>query len=164
VAAAMCVPLRAGEARPLERMEHALHPYVAFLVIPIFGFANAGVSLAGIGPAALLAPLPLGIALGLLLGKKIGIMGCAFVAVKTGLASLPQGVGWKQIHAISLLAAIGFTMSLFIGNLAFADPAQTDAVKIGVLAGSLVAAVTGYLLLRASLPATAPGKKAAPAH
>ncbi|MGB3797951.1 MAG: Na+/H+ antiporter NhaA [Alteraurantiacibacter sp.] len=153
VAAAMCVPIagRSGEA-PLERMEHALHPYVAFLVIPIFGFANAGVSLSGVGLDTLFAPLPLGIAAGLLIGKQLGIIGFAWAAVKTGMASLPDGVTWRQIHALSLLAAIGFTMSLFIGNLAFADPAQVDAVKIGVLSGSLVAAIGGYLLLRATLP------------
>lgn len=156
VAAAMCVPVagRNGET-PLERMEHALHPYIAFLVIPIFGFANAGVSLTGVGLDTLLAPLPLGIALGLLLGKQIGIVGFAWVAVKAGLATLPENVGWKQVHAASLLAAIGFTMSLFIGNLAFADPAQIDAVKIGVLSGSLVAALAGYALLRGTLPASA---------
>ncbi|MDE1467329.1 Na+/H+ antiporter NhaA [Aurantiacibacter sp. D1-12] len=153
VAAAMCVPItgKNGE-KPLERMEHALHPYVAFLVIPIFGFANAGVSLTGVGIDTLLAPLPLGIALGLLIGKQIGILGFAWIAVKAGIATLPENVGWKQVHAVSLLAAIGFTMSLFIGNLAFADPAQIDAVKIGVLSGSLVAALSGYLILRSSLP------------
>ncbi|MWV26638.1 Na+/H+ antiporter NhaA [Aurantiacibacter rhizosphaerae] len=154
VAAAMCVPIagKNGET-PLERMEHALHPYVAFLVIPVFGFANAGVSLAGVGLDTLFAPLPLGIAAGLLIGKQLGIVGFAWMAVKSGMARLPEGVGWRQVHALSLLAGIGFTMSLFIGNLAFADPAQVDAVKIGVLSGSLVAAVAGYLLLRATLPA-----------
>ncbi|MBH5321118.1 Na+/H+ antiporter NhaA [Aurantiacibacter sediminis] len=153
VAAAMCVPVQAKDgSRPLERMEHALHPYVAFLVIPIFGFANAGVSLTGVGLDTLLAPLPLGIALGLLIGKQIGIVGFAWAAVKSGIATLPENVGWKQVHAVSLLAAIGFTMSLFIGNLAFEDPAQIDAVKIGVLSGSLIAAITGFLLLKATLP------------
>ena len=152
VAAAMMIPLDArGSSTPLARMEHTLHPWVAFLVIPIFGFANAGVSLAGLTPAALLAPLPLGIALGLLIGKQVGIFGIAFLAVKTGLASLPEGVSWRQVHALSLLAAIGFTMSLFIGNLAFADPAQIGAVKLGVLSGSLVAAVGGYVLLKSTL-------------
>ena len=153
VAAAMCVPIASKDGdKPLERMEHALHPYVAFLIIPIFGFANAGVSLSGAGFDTLLSPLPLGIALGLLIGKQLGIVGFAWIAVKAGIASLPDNVGWRQIHALSLLAAIGFTMSLFIGNLAFADPAQVDAVKIGVLSGSLIAAVAGYLLLRATLP------------
>tara|TARA_A100001391_G_scaffold83275_1_gene54475 strand:- start:17693 stop:18862 length:1170 start_codon:yes stop_codon:yes gene_type:complete len=152
VAAAMTIPLTARDgSAPLEHMEHGLHPWVAFLVIPIFGFANAGVSLTGLSPADLLAPLPLGIALGLLIGKQVGIFGLAFVAVKLKLASLPENVGWRQVHAVSLLAAIGFTMSLFIGNLAFADPAQVDAVKLGVLSGSLVAAFGGYALLKMSL-------------
>ncbi|OYX62689.1 MAG: Na+/H+ antiporter NhaA [Sphingomonadales bacterium 32-64-17] len=152
VAAAMTIPLTArGGSAPLEHMEHGLHPWVAFLVIPIFGFANAGVSLVGLSPADLLAPLPLGIALGLLIGKQVGIFGLSFVAVKLKLASLPENVGWRQVHAVSLLAAIGFTMSLFIGNLAFADPAQVNAVKLGVLSGSLVAALGGYALLRVTL-------------
>ncbi|MEL7739184.1 Na+/H+ antiporter NhaA [Citromicrobium bathyomarinum] len=154
VAAAMTIPMRARDgSQPLERMEHFLHPWVAFLVIPIFGFANAGVSLGGLEFADLLAPLPLGIALGLLIGKQLGIFGFAFIAVKTGLARLPENVGWRQVHGVSLLAAIGFTMSLFIGNLAFDSAAQVDAVKIGVLAGSVVAALAGYFLLKATLPA-----------
>lgn len=151
VAAAMTVPMHSRDGtRLLERMEHGLHPWSAFLIIPVFGFANAGVSLAGVSPSAILDPLPLGIALGLLIGKQIGIFGFAFVAVKAGFASLPADVSWKQVHAMSLLAAIGFTMSLFIGNLAFDDPAQIDAVKIGVLAASLIAALAGYGLLRAT--------------
>ena len=156
VAAAMTIPMRARDgSQPLERMEHFLHPWVAFLVIPIFGFANAGVSLGGLEFADLLAPLPLGIALGLLIGKQLGIFGFAFVAVKTGLARLPENVGWRQVHGVSLLAAIGFTMSLFIGNLAFDSAAQVDAVKIGVLAGSVIAALAGFFLLKAGLPAAA---------
>ena len=157
VAAAMTVPLAARDgSEPLVRMEHALHPWVAFLVIPVFGFANAGVSLGGLEPADLLDPLPLGIALGLLIGKQVGIFGFAFAAVKIGVAQLPAGVDWRQIHALSLLAAIGFTMSLFIGNLAFGEPAQVDAVKLGVLAGSLVAALAGFVLLRAAIARKAP--------
>ena len=151
VAAAFTVPMQARDGtRLLERMEHGLHPWSAFLIIPVFGFANAGVSLAGVSPFALLDPLPLGIALGLLVGKQLGIFGFAFAAVKLKLASLPADVTWKQVHAMSLLAAIGFTMSLFIGNLAFEDLARIDAVKIGVLTGSLVAALAGYALLRAT--------------
>ncbi|MCK0129408.1 Na+/H+ antiporter NhaA [Erythrobacter sp. F6033] len=161
VAAAFCVPMvsRRGE-RLLEKMEHGLHSWVAFIIIPIFGFANAGVSLVGISPADLLAPLPLGIALGLLIGKQIGIFGFAWVGVKMGFATLPENVGWRQIHALSLLAAIGFTMSLFIGNLAFTDPALVDAVKLGVLSGSLVAALAGFFMLKATLPEPALGDTA----
>ena len=153
VAAAMTVPLDPkSDHGPLETMEHALHPWVSFLVIPIFGFANAGVTLFGLSPSALLEPLPLGIALGLLVGKQLGIFGFAWAAVKLRLASLPEDVTWRQVHAMSLLAAIGFTMSLFIGNLAFADPLLIDAVKIGVLSGSTIAAIAGYLLLSRALP------------
>lgn len=153
VAAALTIPLdRSSDHGPLERMEHALHPWVAFLVIPVFGFANAGVTLVGLEPSALLDPLSLGIALGLLIGKQAGIFGFAWLAVKMKLASLPDEVNWRQIHALSLLAAIGFTMSLFIGNLAFATAGQIDAVKLGVLAGSTVAALTGYFLLKSALP------------
>ena len=160
VAAALTIPLdRSSDHGPLERMEHALHPWVAFLVIPVFGFANAGVTLVGLEPSALLDPLPLGIALGLLIGKQLGIFGFAWLAVKMKLASLPNDVNWRQIHALSLLAAIGFTMSLFIGNLAFTTADQIDAVKLGVLAGSTVAAVTGYFLLKSALPALNPAKE-----
>ncbi|MBX7534130.1 Na+/H+ antiporter NhaA [Qipengyuania sp. GH1] len=160
VAAALTIPLdRSSDHGPLERMEHALHPWVAFLVIPVFGFANAGVTLVGLEPSALLDPLPLGIALGLLIGKQLGIFGFAWLAVKMKLASLPNDVNWRQIHALSLLAAIGFTMSLFIGNLAFTTADQIDAVKLGVLAGSTVAALTGYFLLKSALPALNPAKE-----
>ena len=153
VAAASMIPMRGRDgSEPLERMEHALHPWVAFLIIPVFGFANAGVPLAGLTLGDLVAPLPLGIALGLLIGKQLGIFGFAWLAVKAGVARLPPSVDWRQLHALSLLAAIGFTMSLFIGNLAFADAARAEAVKLGVLSGSLIAAVTGLLLLRSALP------------
>ena len=172
VAAALTVPMvaRNGE-RLLEHMEHALHPWVAFLVIPIFGFANAGVTLLGLDPMDALAPLPLGIALGLLIGTQVGILGFAWLAVKTRIASLPQGVSWRQIHGLSLFAAIGFTMSLFIGNLAFVSAEQVDAVKLGVLSGSTIAAITGFFLLRSALPTaeeaqamTDPEAKAVPAE
>ena len=147
VAAAMTIPLRANDTPLLERMEHGLHPWVAFLVIPVFAFANAGVSLVGLSLGDLLAPLPLGIAAGLIIGKQVGIVGFAWVAVRSGFARLPKNVGWRHIHGLSLLAGIGFTMSLFIGNLAFESPEQIDAVKIGVLGGSLIAALAGYILL-----------------
>ncbi|MEO1731106.1 MAG: Na+/H+ antiporter NhaA [Pseudomonadota bacterium] len=153
VAAGMMIPTQTREGTNLlYEMEHSLHKWVAFLVIPIFGFANAGVSLIGISFTDLFAPLPLGIALGLLIGKQIGIVGMAWIGVKAGFAKLPEGIGWRKIHGLSLLAAIGFTMSLFIGGLAFDDPAQVDAVKLGVLAGSLVAALAGFFMLKAALP------------
>ncbi|MEM9085961.1 MAG: Na+/H+ antiporter NhaA [Pseudomonadota bacterium] len=153
VAAGMMIPTQTREnTNLLYEMEHTLHKWVAFLVIPVFGFANAGVSLIGVSPAMILEPLPLGITLGLLIGKQIGIVGMAWIGVKIGFAKLPEGIGWRKIHGLSLLAAIGFTMSLFIGGLAFDDPAQVDAVKIGVLGGSLVAALLGFFLLKAALP------------
>lgn len=161
VAAGMMIPTQTREGTNLlYEMEHTLHRWVAFMVIPIFGFANAGVSLIGVSPAMILQPLPLGIALGLLIGKQVGIVGMAWIGVKTGLAALPDGVGWRKIHGLSLLAAIGFTMSLFIGGLAFDDPAQVDAVKIGVLGGSLIAALTGFFMLKAALPDQIPADEA----
>ena len=155
VALAMTIPLtsRGGE-KMLEHMEHGLHPWVAFLVVPIFAFANAGVGLLDVELAALIAPLPLGIALGLIIGKQLGIVGFAWIATRLGIATLPRGIGWAQIWGLSLIAGIGFTMSLFIGNLAFASPEQIAAVKLGVLSGSLVSAVAGILILRSASTAT----------
>ncbi len=151
VALAMTVPLTSSTGKDvLERMEHALHPWVAFLVVPIFALANAGVSFAGIELSAFAAPLPLGIALGLFLGKQLGIVGFAWIAVKTGIASLPDGIAWRQVYGLSLIAGIGFTMSLFIGNLAFTTPEQLAAVKLGVLSGSLISALGGIFLLRST--------------
>lgn len=153
VAAAMAIPIDRTGASPLHRLEHALHPWSAFLIVPLFGFANAGVSLAGMSPAILLAPLPLAIALGLFLGKQIGIFGSIWIADRTGFAPKPGWSSWPQIYGVSLLAGIGFTMSLFIGGLAFTgNVALSDEVKIGVLAGSLLSAVAGYLVLRFAPP------------
>lgn len=141
------------EEAPLNRLEHGLHPWVAFLIIPVFGFANAGVSLAGVGPAALLAPVPLGIMLGLFIGKQIGVFGFAWIAIRTGLADLPARATWLQLYGVSLLCGIGFTMSLFIGLLAFPGaPGLQDQTKIGVLAGSLLAGTIGWLVLRLASP------------
>ncbi len=151
VALAMTVPLTSRTGKDvLERMEHALHPWVAFLVVPIFALANAGVSFAGIELSAFAAPLPMGIALGLFLGKQVGIVGFAWMAVRTGIASLPDGIAWRQVYGLSLIAGIGFTMSLFIGNLAFTTPDQLAAVKLGVLSGSLISALGGILILRST--------------
>jgi Na+:H+ antiporter, NhaA family len=159
VLAAFAIPLRRtiaapdAEDSPLHRLEHALAKPVAFIIVPLFGFANAGVSLGGVGIDQLLAPLPLGIALGLFAGKQIGIFGSVWASVKLGLAVRPKDANWVQVYGVSLLCGIGFTMSLFIGGLAFADPAMADAVKIGVLMGSVASAITGYAVLRfASVP------------
>ncbi|MFN3670460.1 MAG: Na+/H+ antiporter NhaA [Bosea sp. (in: a-proteobacteria)] len=155
VALALTIPLARSPGRPestecaLLRLEHALQPYVAFLIIPIFGFANAGVSFAGVGPSALLAPVPLGVTLGLFLGKQIGVFGFGWAAIRLGLADLPARASWLQFYGIALLCGIGFTMSLFIGMLAYPDSeALQDQTKIGVLAGSLLSGVLGWLLLR----------------
>jgi len=158
VLAALAIPIRApGKAgpSPLHRLEHRLHPWVAFGVVPLFGFANAGVSLGGLGPAQLLAPLPLAVALGLFLGKQIGIFASVRAAIGLGLAQRPAGASWMQIYGVALLCGIGFTMSLFIGGLAFGDPLLIDAVKIGVLGGSLLSAIGGYMLLRVA-PSSSP--------
>jgi len=151
VVIALLIPLRdpRDENRsPLNEIEHWLKPWVLFLVMPLFAFANAGVPLAGIGLNDLLAPIPLGIALGLFLGKQLGVFAAAWLAIRFGLASMPEGLGWRQIYGVSLLAGVGFTMSLFIGGLAFGEPAQQDAVRIGVLLGSIASACAGYLVLR----------------
>jgi NhaA family Na+:H+ antiporter len=118
---------------------------VSYAILPIFGFANAGVAL---GDAPFWAPLPLAVAAGLFIGKQIGVFGAMRGAVALGLAQRPEGAGWMQLYGVALLAGIGFTMSLFIGGLAFADPVLVEEVKIGVLAGSLLSALGGYALLR----------------
>ncbi|TIV71927.1 MAG: Na+/H+ antiporter NhaA [Mesorhizobium sp.] len=155
VALALTVPLERSpgigrdlEHSPLHRLEHGLHKLVPFIVIPIFGFANAGVSLGGLSFAALVEPLTLGVAAGLVLGKLAGVFGSSALAIRLGLADLPVDAGWLHMLGISLLCGIGFTMSLFIGLLAFAsDAALQDAVKVGILAGSLVAALVGAAVL-----------------
>lgn len=159
VVLAFCIPLRvAGKDKPspLIGLEQGLHPWVMFFIMPVFAFANAGVPLFGLQPADLIAPIPLGIALGLFLGKQIGVFGAAWLAVRTGLARLPSGVSWLQVYGLSLLAGIGFTMSLFIGTLAFADPQHASQVRLGVLGGSLLSAVIGYIVLfkASAVPAT----------
>ena len=148
VAMALAVPMRApsGES-PLKQLEHALHPWVAFLVTPLFGFANAGVSFADMGASALTNGVSLGIAAGLFLGKQIGVFGAVFVCVRLRLAQLPTGVGWLGIYGAALLAGIGFTMSLFIGTLAWDVPGYGVPLRVGVLAGSLISGLAGYALL-----------------
>jgi NhaA family Na+:H+ antiporter len=158
VMAAFTIPFRRTLAAPdaedsaLHRLEHGLVKPVAFLIVPIFGFANAGVSLAGISFAALAAPLPLGIAMGLFLGKQLGIFTSVWLSVKLGIAARPAHASWLQVYGVALLCGIGFTMSLFIGGLAFTGPDQADDVKIGVLMGSLLSAILGYLVLRFAAP------------
>jgi len=154
VLAAFAVPIIATPGAPdaanspLHRLEHALAGPVAFLIVPLFGFANAGVDLSGISFGDLLAPMPLGIAMGLFLGKQIGIFAAVWLAVKTGFAAQPRGATWLQIYGVALLCGIGFTMSLFIGGLAFADPHLIDDAKLGTLSGSVLAAIAGFIVLR----------------
>jgi Na+:H+ antiporter, NhaA family len=136
---------------PLHSMEHALAPYVAFVIMPVFAFFNAGVGLMGIG-GGLVSTVSLGAFVGLLLGKPIGITGFVFIAVASGLTKLPAGASWSAMAGIGLLAGIGFTMSLFIASLAFADPALLSQAKIGVLAASLVASLAGLAVLSRALP------------
>ncbi|MEG9531747.1 Na+/H+ antiporter NhaA [Mannheimia indoligenes] len=148
-----CVPLKGknGE-RPAEELEHILMPWCSFMILPFFAFANAGVSLAGMGMEQLTSPLPLGIALGLIIGKTVGVFGFSYLAVLFRLASLPQGVNFKQIFAIAMLCGIGFTMSMFIASLAFdvseAGEVTTALARLGILLGSAVSAILGYVLLR----------------
>lgn len=148
VVTAFFVPLRDRFGKsPLHSVEHGLQPYVMFLIVPIFAFANAGVVLSGLSFADLFAPLPLGIAAGLFVGKQIGVFGATWLTVRLGLARLPDGVGWQHIYGLACLAGIGFTMSLFIGGLSFADPALMNAVRLGVLSGSALSAALGYAVL-----------------
>ena len=138
---------------PLHRLEHALVPWVAFFIVPVFGFANAGVSIAGMGLDEIFAPLPLGIAAGLFLGKQFGIFAAIWLAVRFGFASRLRGATWTQIYGVSLLCGIGFTMSLFIGGLAFpGSPELAEEAKIGILIGSFLSAIAGYLVLRFASP------------
>ncbi|MDA7444462.1 Na+/H+ antiporter NhaA [Candidatus Pelagibacter ubique] len=132
----------------LIKLEHAISPYVAFIIMPIFAFANAGVSLEGLSLTSLLEPVPLGILLGLFVGKQVGVMVVSFIAVKFGVAQMPDKSSWLSLYGVSILTGVGFTMSLFVGNLAFAENIQyIDGVKIGVLAGSLLSTVFGYFIL-----------------
>jgi len=148
VITAFTIPLKDKFGKsPLHSLEHGLEPYVLYLIVPIFAFANAGVVLTGLSFADLLAPLPLGIALGLIVGKQVGVFGITFAMVKLGLARLPSGATWMHIYGVACLAGIGFTMSLFIGSLSFADPALMNEVRLGVLSGSLVSALLGYGVL-----------------
>ena len=155
VLAAMMIPITKtpgapdAEDSPLHRMEHAIAPWSAFVIVPIFGFANAGVNLAGMGVDQILAPLPLGIALGLFAGKQLGIFGSVWLAVKFGVAGKLRGATWLQIYGTAMLCGIGFTMSLFIGGLAFpGNQLLIEEAKIGVLLGSALSGLVGYLLLR----------------
>jgi Na+:H+ antiporter, NhaA family len=148
VAMAFAIPMNTAEGKsPLRELEHALHPWVAFLVVPLFGFANAGVSFAGMTADALADGVTLGIAAGLFIGKQLGVFGAVYASVRLGIARLPEDVGWPGLYGAGLLAGIGFTMSLFIGTLAWNTADYAAPLRIGVLGGSLLSGVVGYLLL-----------------
>ena len=166
VVLALTIPIRCSPGcpddrkSPLHRLEHGIQPWVAYVVIPIFGFANAGVSLAGLGFDALLQPIALGVALGLFIGKQIGVFGVTWLAIRLRLGDMPEDATARQLYGVSLLCGIGFTMSLFIGLLAFPSEALQDQVKIGVLAGSLLSALVGAAVLigskREAVPTPSP--------
>lgn len=149
VATAFFVPLKVGDARPLDRLVDNIREPVNFVIMPLFAFANAGIPLYRIGSADLLSPLTAGIIAGLVLGKPIGITAGALAAVRMGVAKLPSGTAWSQVAGIGCVAGIGFTMSLFVGALAFDDEALMNKVTLGVLTGSLISGLAGSLLISA---------------
>lgn len=151
VVTALFVPMscpKNAEYSPCTHLEHALHPWVAFAILPIFAFANAGVPFEGMGLHSFNDPLTLGIIVGLTLGKQLGIFTMLFLTIKSGLSPMPSGVTWLQLYAVSVLCGIGFTMSLFIGSLAFETDAQQASIRLGVLVASLISATLGYCILR----------------
>ncbi|PNB48154.1 Na+/H+ antiporter NhaA [Pseudomonas sp. GW456-12-10-14-LB2] len=154
VTLAFCIPLRTknAEPSPLLTLEHALHPWVAYGILPLFAFANAGLSLTGVTAESFTHHVPMGIAVGLLLGKTLGVFGLTWLAVKTGIAALPQGANWGQVLGVAILCGIGFTMSLFVGSLAFVPGASEYAGmdRMGILTGSVFAALIGYAVTLAA--------------
>ena len=143
VVLALAIPLRSG-----HRLEDELHPWVAYGILPLFALANAGVPLAGVTLASLAQPIPLGVAAGLFIGKQIGVFGFSWIAVTAGVARLPEGATWMQLYGVAVLTGIGFTMSLFIGTLAFTDSAPGSSVRLGVLLGSALSTLLGLCVLR----------------
>jgi NhaA family Na+:H+ antiporter len=156
VVLAFAIPAQSTSAlhrSPMETTEHAIDRWVNFGIVPLFGFANAGISFSGMDQSAVIGTLPIGVALGLFLGKQVGVFGAIWLAIRSGLAIRPRGVSRAQLYAMAILCGIGFTMSLFIGGLAFGDaPELMDATKVGVIGGSLLAALTGAFLMRRTLP------------
>jgi NhaA family Na+:H+ antiporter len=148
VVVGLAIPMRSASGEsPLQSLEHDLHPWVAFGVMPLFAFSNAGVRLTDVALADVLSPIQFGIGLGLFLGKQVGVMGSVWLAVRLGLGVLPEGANWRQIYGMSLLTGVGFTMSLFISTLAFPAEGYDADVRIAVLLGSAVSAIAGYLVL-----------------
>ena len=154
---AFFIPLRSQNkavGSPLHKLEHDLHTTVAYGILPLFAFVNTGISFQGLSLASLLSPVPLGIAMGLYFGKQIGVFGFAWIAIKLRLAQLPDGVNWLGLYGVATLCGIGFTMSLFISSLAFGQTGTALAIdgRLGILVGSLLAGVSGYIILRYALP------------
>ncbi|MEM7046856.1 MAG: Na+/H+ antiporter NhaA, partial [Pseudomonadota bacterium] len=158
VVCAFCIPLRPNPSSGVSMahtLEHKLHGPVVFIIMPIFALANAGLALTGLQTQDMIGTVPIGIALGLLVGKPLGVFGISYLAVKSNLCSLPSQAGWHHLLGVGFLTGIGFTMSLFIGNLAFPEGSlYTDGVRFGVLSGSILAAVIGYLYLNRSKQTT----------
>ena len=151
VVTALFIPLRLprrADVSPLETLEHALHPWVAFAILPIFAFANAGLDLRGLSLADLAAPIPMGITAGLVAGKQIGVFGACWLMIKAGWVRMPDGANWTGLYGMSVICGIGFTMSLFIGGLAFPGGLHADDIRLGILTGSLISALGGLALLR----------------
>ena len=151
---ALTIPLKEknGDKALLYKVEHALHPWVAYMILPIFAFANAGVSLNGLSVSDLTQPLTFGIAAGLFLGKQIGVVAATWIAVKSGIAKLPEGINWLHLYGVACLTGIGFTMSLFVGSLAFGADDAMNAVRLGVIFGSVLSGILGFVILRSIAP------------
>ncbi len=148
VATALAIPIRRdGGGSPLRDLEHSLHPWTSFLVMPLFGFANAGLAFADVRLADLAGGVAGGVALGLFLGKQLGVFGAAALAIKLKICERPSGAGWLALYGVALIAGIGFTMSLFIGTLAWEDSGHAAALRLGVIAGSIASALCGLALL-----------------
>ncbi|MEW6989543.1 Na+/H+ antiporter NhaA [Colwelliaceae bacterium 6441] len=151
VVLAFFIPIKGeeGEPSPLKSLEHNLHSLVAFIILPIFAFANAGINFVGVGFEAVLSPVPFGIILGLVLGKQLGVFGFCFIAIKLGFAKLPENVNWTLLYGVAMLCGVGFTMSLFIGSLAFEQSSDSPLFqdRLGIVVGSLVSGILGYLLI-----------------
>ena len=161
----LTIPMRSDNAEmpsPLRHLEHTLHPYVAFLILPVFAFANAGVSFAGIGLDNFVEPVKLGVSAGLFIGKQVGVFGLLYLMVRFGLAPMPAGARWIHLYGVALMCGIGFTMSLFIGGLAWEHADFEAPVRLGVITGSLLSALAGYLVLRLAPPAQVPAQNQAP--
>ncbi|MCZ6486774.1 MAG: Na+/H+ antiporter NhaA, partial [Gammaproteobacteria bacterium] len=167
VVLAMFIPMQSKhspESSPLKDIEHDLHTIVAFFILPIFAFVNAGINLTGVGIEEVLHSVPLGIALGLFVGKQLGVFGLCWLVIQLGLTSLPKGVSWTSLYGTAALCGVGFTMSLFIGSLAFEETGVNLLFdeRLGIIIGSLLSGIAGYLILRVSLPAIIPPGEPAP--